>query len=226
MDNESSAIPVICVDGPGGSGKSTLAARLAQSLGWHQLDSGALYRAIAAAALEQGLSLDAPSALAGLAAGLDFAAACKSVGASADMRSERTGAAASAVAAHPEVRRAVLGRQRAARRPPGLVADGRDMGTVVFTDAALKIFLDASPEVRAERRNKQLRNKGLNVSFPALLADIHERDARDRGRAAAPLRPAEDAVVIDSTGMSLEEVLEQALALARSRGLGLTERRA
>ena len=128
-------------------------------------------------------------------------------------------AAASTVAAYPELRDAILARQRAARRLPGLVADGRDMGTVVFPDARLKIYLDASPEIRADRRNKQLRNKGLNVSFRALLAGIRERDARDRERAAAPLRPAGDAIVIDSTAMSLDEVVRQALALVRERGL-------
>ena len=218
------AAPVICVDGPGGSGKSTLAGLLAGRLHWRRLDSGALYRAVAAGALERGLRLEDREALAELAGDLDMRleGGCPAVRGRAprlDIRSERVGAAASTIAAYPELRSAMLARQRAARQPPGLVADGRDMGTVVFPDAALKIFLDASPEVRADRRNKQLKNKGLNVSFRDLLAGIHERDARDRERAAAPLRPAGDAIVIDSTALNLEEVLEQALALARERGL-------
>ena len=218
------AAPVVCVDGPGGSGKSTLAALLAESLQWHQLDSGALYRLVAAAALEREISLEDSEALAQFANGLDvrFEGARPRIAGESpglDIRSEPVSAAASTIAVYPELRDAILARQRAARRPPGLVADGRDMGTVVFPGAQLKIYLDASPEIRADRRNKQLRNKGLNVSFRALLAGIRERDARDRERAAAPLRPAADAIVIDSTAMSLEEVLERALALARERGL-------
>ena len=220
-----SAAPVICVDGPGGSGKSTLAGLLADRLGWNRLDSGALYRIAAAAALERGLSLGDANAIAEFARDLDvrFEGGRPKVRGGApklDIRSERVGAAASTIAAYPRLRDAMRARQRAARRPPGLVADGRDMGTVVFPDAALKIFLDASPEVRADRRNKQLKNKGLNVSFRDLLAGIQKRDARDRERAAAPLRPAGNAIVIDSTAMSLEEVLMQALALAHERGLG------
>ena len=209
--------PVICVDGPSGAGKSTLAGRLAEALGWGHLDSGALYRLVAATALQRGQNLADRRALAGLVAGLqtDFDAG----GPAEHMGSEQVGAAASTIAAYPELRAAMLLPQRAARRPPGLVADGRDMGTVVFPDAELKIFLDASPEVRAQRRNIQLKNKGLNVSFRDLLAAIHERDARDRERAAAPLRPADDAIVVDSTGMNLDEVVAKALALARQRGL-------
>ena len=179
---------------------------------------------VAAAALERDLNLEDRQAVAELAGNPDIGVegGCATVRGGAprlDIRSERVGAAASAIAAYPELRGAILSRQRAARRPPGLVAEGRDMGTVVFPDAALKMFLDASPEVRADRRNKQLKNKGLNVRFRDLLAGIQERDARDRERAAAPLRPAGDAVVIDSTALSLEEVLEQAMALARERGL-------
>lgn len=223
-DTGEPAAPVICVDGPGGSGKSTLAAHLAEALGWHRLDSGALYRVVAAVALERGMSLADREALAGLAARLDIRfdgaeAAVHGETPGLDIRSDPVSAAASTVAAYPELRDAILARQRAARRLPGLVADGRDMGTVVFPDAPLKIYLDATPEIRANRRNKQLRNKGLNVSFRALLAGIRERDARDRERAAAPLRPAGDAIVIDSTAMSLEEVVRQALALVRERGL-------
>lgn len=223
-DGGEPAAPVVCVDGPGGSGKSTLAALLAESLQWHQLDSGALYRLVAAAALEREISLEDSEALAQFANGLDIrfeGARPRIAGESPglDIRSEPVSAAASTIAVYPELRDAILARQRAARRPPGLVADGRDMGTVVFPDAQLKFYLDASPEIRADRRNKQLRNKGLNVSFRALLVGIRERDARDRERAAAPLIPAADAIVIDSTAMSLEEVLERALALARERGL-------
>ena len=215
---------MICVDGPSGAGKSALAGRLAAALGWRHLDSGALYRIVAAAALERDVGLDEKHALADLAAGLEieFQAGGFTVdgaGVKEDIRSERVGAAASTIAAYPELRRAILARQRAARRPPGLVADGRDMGTVVFPDAPLKIFLDASPQMRADRRNKQLKNRGLNVNFRGLLAAIHERDARDRERAAAPLRPAAEAVVIDSTEMDLEEVLALALTLVRERSL-------
>lgn len=200
-----------------------MALRLAGSLGWRHLDSGALYRIVAAHALALEMRLDDEPALARLATNVLVEAVSGPVERGAaeteDIRSERVGAAASAIAAYPQLRAAVLGRQRAARRLPGLVADGRDMGTVVFPDAPLKIFLDAIPEVRAERRNKQLKNKGLNVNFRALLAAIRERDGRDRERAAAPLRPAEDAIVMDSTAMSLDEVLAQALALARERDL-------
>ena len=221
------AAPVICVDGPGGAGKSTLAGLLAEALGWHRLDSGALYRLVAAAALERKMNLEDPAALAGFARCLDIrfeGAEPALAGATPglDIRTEPVSAAASTIAAHPALRDAMLARQRAARRPPGLVADGRDMGTVVFPDAALKMFLDARPDVRAGRRNKQLKNKGLNVSFRALLAGIRERDTRDRERAAAPLVPAGDAVVIDSTAMGLEEVLARALALVRERGLAAT----
>ncbi len=228
-EGDDSVVPVICLDGPGGSGKSTVAARLAQLLGWHQLDSGALYRAVAAAALERNIDIGDPRAVAAFAAEADppFDGLCGALSGGADVeriRSERIGRVASSIAAYPALRRAILARQRAARRPPGLVADGRDMGTVVFPDAPLKIFLDATPEVRAERRTKQLKNKGLNVSFHDLLAAIQERDARDRGRATAPLKPAEHAIVIDSTSLGLDDVITWALSLARERGLGVPER--
>ena len=215
------AAPVISLDGPGGSGKSTLAKRLADTLGWKYLNSGAIYRMIAAGALASGLDLNDEQALVKLAAQLksDRRSGGGSSAGAEDLQSERVAAAASTIAAYANVRAAVLAVQRATRGPPGLVADGRDMGTVVFPDAELKMFLDASAQVRAERRRKQLKNKGLNVSFRALLAGIRERDARDRERAAAPLKPAADAIVIDSTAMSLDEVHERALALARERGL-------
>lgn len=224
------AAPVICVDGPGASGKGALALGLARALNWRYLDSGALYRALAAAALEQGCALDDGAGLAALASGLDAdfeqaLAAQASADFSRRLRSEAVSAASSKVAAQPEARAAILARQRAARRPPGLVADGRDMGTLVFPEADLKIYLDASLEVRAERRHKQLLVRGLNVSFVEILAGIRERDRRDAGRAASPLLPAEGAIVMDSTRMNAGEVLEAALTLARQRGLG-AERRA
>jgi cytidylate kinase len=215
-------VPVVAVDGPGGSGKGTLAARLAERLGWHYLDSGALYRLVAAVAIERTVDLDDGAALGALASGLviDF----EGGGIRADcrdytdrIREDEVSTAASRVAAHPDVRAAVLALQHGMRRPPGLVADGRDMGTEVFPDAFLKIFLDASPEVRAERRHKQLKNKGLSVSFRALLATILERDERDRGRAASPLVPASDALILDSTTLTIDEVLDRVHALVMER---------
>ena len=220
--------PVITVDGPSGSGKGTLASLLAQRLGWHLLDSGALYRVVGAAAVERGIPLGDEHELAALARGL----AIQFVGQDGDVRpvvdgrdmtdvirEEAVSAAASRVAALPAVRTAILGLQREQRRLPGLVADGRDMGTVVFPDAPLKIFLDATPQVRAERRYNQLKNKGLSVKFAALLASIRERDERDRNRAASPLMPASDALLIDSTDLDIDEVLDRVSAEARRRHL-------
>lgn len=220
--SESAAAPVICVDGPGGSGKGVLAEALAEELGWRQLDSGVLYRAVAALALAAGVDLEDEAALARLAEGMDAeteGGRLKLNGAdrTKDIRQEPVAKAASAVARHPRVRTAVLQQQRNARRPPGLVADGRDMGTVVFPDAELKVYLDASPEERARRRHKQLRNQGLHVSFATVLAGMKERDRRDSRRATSPLRPAEDAVVIDSTAMSIDAVLRSVLSLVRQR---------
>ncbi|MYG13777.1 MAG: (d)CMP kinase [Gammaproteobacteria bacterium] len=226
--------PVICVDGPSGSGKGSLATALAERLGWRYLESGALYRVIGAMALERGVATDDEAALASLVQGLDIELAGES--AQADgidlterIRDEDVAAAASEAARHPQVRQAILTQQRraaetAAAEPPaegtpGLVADGRDMGTVVFPDAELKIFLDASAEERAQRRYKQLRNKGMTVNLRNVLANIRDRDARDEGRAASPLQPASDAVIIDSTDMTITDVLRQALALVRERGL-------
>ena len=218
-DSESAA-PVVCVDGPGGSGKGVLAAALAEELGWRHLDSGVLYRAVAALALADEVGLEDEAALTRLAEGMNAeteSGRLKLNGAdrTKDIRQERVAKAASAVARHPRVRAAVLQQQRNARRPPGLVADGRHMGTVVFPDAQLKVYLDASPEERARRRHKQLRNEGLHVSFAAVLAGIKERDRRDSRRATSPLRPAEDAVVIDSTAMSIDAVLRSVLSLVR-----------
>ena len=223
--SEGGDAPVICVDGPGGSGKGVLAAALAEKLGWRCLDSGVLYRAVAALASAAGVGLDDEAALARLAQGMEAETEggrllLNGTDRTADIRQEQVAKAASAVARHPAVRQAVLRQQRNARRAPGLVADGRDMGTVVFPDAELKIFLDASAEERARRRHKQLRSNGMRVSFHKVLADIRVRDGRDSRRAASPLRPAEDAVIIDSTDMTIAEVLDRALALVGQRRLG------
>lgn len=221
--------PVICVDGPSGSGKGALATALAERLGWRYLESGALYRVIGAMALERGVATDDEAALASLAQGLDIELAGEGVQADGidlteRIRDEDVAAAASEAARHLQVRQAILTQQRGAAEPPadgtnGLVADGRDMGTVVFPGAELKIFLDASAEERAQRRYKQLRNKGMTVNLHNVLANIRDRDARDEGRAVSPLQPASDAVIIDSTHMTITEVLRQALALVRERGL-------
>ncbi|MCY4212452.1 MAG: (d)CMP kinase [Gammaproteobacteria bacterium] len=225
MTDRHLSAPVICVDGPSGSGKGSLATALAERLGWRYLDSGALYRVIGAVALERGVATDNEAALASLAQGLEIKLADGRIGAdgidlSQRIRDEAVAAAASEAARHPQVRQAILDQQRrAADGTSGLVADGRDMGTVVFPGAELKIFLDASVEERAQRRHKQLRNKGVAVNLRKVLANIRDRDERDERRAASPLRPASDAVIIDSTHMAIADVLRQALDLARERGL-------
>lgn len=225
MASETGVVPVIAIDGPSGSGKGTLCALLARHLGWHLLDSGALYRIVAAVALNRGLPLDDGARLAETARALAvrFDGARVEVD-GADLtdqiRTEAVSEGSSKVAALVPVREAILDLQRAQRRAPGLVADGRDMGTVVFPDAPLKVFLDASVEVRAERRYNQLKNKGLSVSLAGLLASIRERDERDRGRAVAPLHPAADAILIDSTAMSIDEVLQRVIDEAAARELG------
>ncbi len=221
--------PVVTVDGPSGAGKGTVSHRLAETLGWHFLDSGALYRVTGQACLIEGVDWNDHPAVTGVARSLDVSfsrsaegevlVAYQGVDVSRAIRTEQGGRGASTVAAIPSVREALLARQREFRRPPGLVADGRDMGTVVFPDAPLKIFLTASAEERARRRYLQLSAKGESVSLPRLLADIEERDARDSGRAVAPLVPAEDAVIIDSTGVPIEDVFEQVLAQVQQRGL-------
>lgn len=210
--------PVIAVDGPSGTGKGTVCTHLAHWLGWHFLDSGALYRLVAIQALRQGVGMDDEAGLARIArqikarfeggrAGELVRVWLGNEDASDAVRSEESSLAASRVAAWPAVRIALLEKQRAYRRPPGLVADGRDMGTVVFPDAELKIFLTASPEERARRRYKQLKQKGIDVNLAQLLADIAERDARDSQRTISPLKPAPDAVVIDTTGLEVAAVL-------------------
>ena len=200
--------PVITVDGPAASGKGTIAAGVAQAQGFHLLDSGSLYRLVALQALESGIALDGGAALASAAENLDVVFAggrirLESRDVTDRIRGEDVSAAASQVAVHAAVRTALLGRQRVFRRWPGLVADGRDMGTVVFPDARLKVFLTASPEERAYRRYKQLIEKGISSTIDGLLRDIRERDARDAERVVAPLAPAADAVVLDTTGMTI-----------------------
>ena len=214
--------PVIAVDGPAASGKGTIAQGVARALGFHYLDSGSLYRLVALKALQAGIPLEDGPRLAPAAAGMTTAFPQERIeldGAdvTAAIRSPAISAAASQVAVFPEVRRALLARQRAFRRPPGLVADGRDMGTVVFPDALPKVYVTASAEERARRRYKQLIEKGNPVTLAGLLREIRERDARDSTRAAAPLRTAADAIVLDTTDMSIDAsiafVVEQFRAL-------------
>ena len=218
--------PVVTIDGPGGAGKGTLCMLLATKLGWHLLDSGAIYRVLAVAALKHQIALDDITSLAELAANLNVhfpieddqvLIVLDGVNVTDEIRTEITGNLASKVAAYPAVRAALLSRQQNFVQSPGLIADGRDMGTVVFPFAPLKIFLDASAEERAKRRQLQLQQKGINVNFDNLLQEIQERDFRDRNRPIAPLKPADDAVVIDSTNMSIDAVFNQVLALVNQR---------
>ena len=217
-------IPVITIDGPSGSGKGTLARRLAEQLGFHLLDSGALYRLTALAAQKRNIDLKDPE-VAAVAQTLnvrfdpDGAAYLDDECVDSVLRTEQTGAMASKIAARPDVRAALLERQRAFAESPGLVADGRDMGTVVFPDAPAKLFLDASAEIRAERRYKQLIGNGLSANLAALVEEIRARDDRDRNRAVAPLVPAEDALVVDSTHLSIEAVEARMMEFIRAQGV-------
>ncbi len=230
-------IPVLTVDGPSGSGKGTIVQHVAQKLGWHLLDSGALYRLVAFGSQNNHLSFDDEASIADYAANLDVE--FKLVGSDSaqpgmadakelqiilegqvvgpELRTETTGNAASIVAAMPAVREALLQRQRDFRQAPGLVADGRDMGTTIFPDAGAKIYLTASAEERAQRRYKQLKDKGISGNLAALLKDINERDERDSQRTASPLKPAEDAVIIDTSNLSIEQVVEQVLAICEQK---------
>jgi len=224
-----STVPVIAIDGPSGAGKGTISHMLAETLGWHFLDSGALYRVTGQACLIEEVSWDDEAAVAAVARHLDVRFTTGAGGevlvsyrgrdVSRAIRTEEGGRGASTVAAIPAVREALLARQREFREAPGLVADGRDMGTVVFPDAPLKIFLTASAEERARRRYEQLLAKGESVSLPRLLEDIEERDARDSNRAVSPLMPAGDAVIIDSTATPVAGVFEQVMQEVRNRGL-------
>jgi len=221
--------PICTIDGPSGSGKGTISRAVARHAGWHLLDSGALYRLVALAGLRQGVEPSDVAAHAALAHAMDVSFGTEPDGTervtlfntvvTGDLRSEEAGAGASRVAAWPEVRAALLARQHAFARPPGLVADGRDMGTVVFPAAELKVFLTASPAERAQRRYKQLKDKGSDVSLAALSREIAERDSRDATRAVSPLKPAPDAEVIDSTGLSIEQVVDRVLDAGRRRSL-------
>lgn len=215
-------VPVIAIDGPAASGKGTVAARVASTLGFAYLDSGALYRLVALKAARSSVSVDDAAALAGLAFDLNVRFDADTVWLDDDavtdaIRAERISSDASKVAAHGPVRQALLARQRAFRRSPGLVAEGRDMGTVVFPDARLKVFLTASAEVRAERRYKQLIGKGLSASIQALLQEIRERDERDSSRVTAPLKPAADAEMLDTTSLDIGQAVEFVLKLWRGR---------
>jgi len=222
-------IPVITVDGTSGAGKGTISHMLADTLGWHFLDSGALYRVTGQACLIEGVSWDDHPTVTEIARHLqvsfrtapsgEILVSYKGRDVSREIRTEEGGRGASTVAAIPAVRDALLARQREFCQAPGLVADGRDMGTVVFPSAPLKIFLTASALERAERRYKQLIAKGENVSLPRLLQDIEERDERDSSRDVAPLLPAEDAIVIDSTATSIEDVFAQVMQKVKERGL-------
>jgi len=219
-------VPVLTIDGPSGSGKGTIARQVADALGWRMLDSGALYRAVGFAAGMEGLDLSDAEAVTrcaqetkiGFRASVDGGEThviVNGMDATDELRTETCGAAASAVAAIADVRTALFDKQLRFRKAPGLVADGRDMGTVIFPDAPFKVFLTASDEERAKRRYKQLKEKGLDVTLSTLLREIQARDARDASRTVAPLRPAADAIVIDSTGMPIEGVVAAVLKLTR-----------
>ncbi|MFQ1017078.1 (d)CMP kinase [Gilliamella sp. BG7] len=214
------SVPVIAVDGPSGVGKGTLCQALANHFKWHLLDSGAIYRVLALSALKQGIALDDANKLEQLALnlpltfdtqGYNVKVLLDQIDVTKEIRTEQTGGAASKVAAINSVRAALLQRQRDFKQAPGLVADGRDMGSVVFSDAPVKIFLDASAQSRSERRMKQLQDKQNNVKFAEILQEITARDERDRHRAVAPLKPAIDALIIDTTSLSIQDVFNQSI---------------
>ena len=221
--------PVIAIDGPSGSGKGTVASRLARELGWALLDSGALYRLVGLAVLKMDLDTKDEKKLAALSSEFDMRFEPVDSGAtrislngedvSEKIRAEAVGNVASQIAAIGPLREALRERQRAFRQLPGLIADGRDMGTIIFPDAVLKIFLTASVEERAQRRYKQLKTKGESVNLPRLFREIEERDNRDRNRPIAPLVPAQDAVFLDSTGLSIDKVLAEIRILMNQRGI-------
>jgi len=214
-------VPVVTIDGPSGSGKGTIARRVAQALGWHLLDSGALYRLVALAAARRGISQDDDAALGALAAEMRVRFDSNDAGeeriwlgnedVTDEVRTEDCGRGASRVAVMPAVRQALVGLQESFRRMPGLVADGRDMGTRIFPQAQVKVFLTASPSERAKRRHKQLKDKGIDVSLPALSRDIEARDKRDSERSIDPLRPADDARELDSSKLTIDEVSQLVL---------------
>ncbi len=230
-------IPVLTIDGPSGSGKGTIVQHVAQKLGWHVLDSGALYRLVGFGSQNNQLSFENEDEIANYAAHLDVefklvaADSSQSDGGvaqelqiilegkqvGAELRTEETGKLASIVAAMPKVREALFQRQRDFRQNPGLVADGRDMGTAIFPDARAKIFLTASAEERAQRRYKQLKSKGIDGNLAALLRDINERDERDSSRSASPLKPADDAIQIDTSDLSIKQVVEQVIAICEKQ---------
>ena len=222
--NDKQAVQVLTIDGPSGSGKGTIARRVAAELGWHLLDSGALYRLTALSAAKKGLEGCPAAELAEIAGALKVRFASTDDGdeliylfdeeVGAEVRMETSGLMASTIAAFPEVRQALIGLQRSFQRAPGLVADGRDMGTTIFPQAGLKVFLTASAKERAKRRHKQLKDKGIDVSLPALSRDIEDRDRRDSERSVAPLRPAADARVLDSSHLTIDEVVELVLGWA------------
>jgi CMP/dCMP kinase len=220
-------IPILTIDGPSGSGKGTISQQVARRLGWHYLDSGAIYRAVGLAAAWESIDLSDPEAVAACASRTEIRFETTEEGdlhvfvngkdATRQLRTETAGAAASAIAAHPPVREALLGLQKRFKKLPGLVADGRDMGTVIFPEAQHKIFLTASAEERAKRRYKQLKEKGVSVNLDSLLHEIAARDERDAGRAVAPLKPADTAIILDTTGMPITEVIERVLAVLPSK---------